>query len=138
MDTMAFVEKFLQSHDHYDTCDMEERTFKSIFGGKFVNIQLQIYCPEINEEENVYYDEITSLATLNINVPEDKTGNVVAYIHQVGSNGDTFSKLLLPENRIVATHHFLVWDKMSDDQLDLMIFKHSALFWITRKNSCAS
>ena len=69
MDTMAFVEKFLQGHDHEYIRNMEERTFNCAFEGKFVDIQLEIDCPEIDEEENVYYDEITSFAALGLQCP---------------------------------------------------------------------
>lgn len=123
MDTMAFVEKFLQAHDHEYIRNMEERTFNCAFEGKFVDIQLEIDCPKINEEKNGYYDEITSFAALDCNVPEDKTGEVMAFInHVIEEAGNTFAKIFLLKNHIVATYRFMVWDEMSDEQLDLMLF----------------
>lgn len=124
MDTMAFVEKFLQAHFRDYSCDLEERTFEYGIRGKFIDIHGIIYCPEINKDKGIYCDEVTSLATLDCNIPEDKTSEVVAFInHVVEEAGSTFAQIFfsLEENYIMASYRFLVWDEMNDDQLDLVL-----------------
>ena len=122
MDTMAFVEDFLKSQDIDYTPNQEERTFEFNYQGDLVNIPLVVYCPEVNEENGILFDEIISYAFLACNVPEEKASEVVAYLNQVNVEvGPTFSKIFLRENQIIACGHFFVWDEMTDDQLDTML-----------------
>lgn len=123
MDTMAFVEDFLKSQGIDYTTNQEERSFEINYQGDLVNIPLLFYCPEINEENGVLFDEIISYAFLACNVPEEKASEIVAYLNQVNVEaGPTFSKIFLDENQIIACGHFFVWDEMNDEQLDLMLF----------------
>lgn len=122
MDTMAFVEKFLQARDYEYEYDLDDRSFDCIFEGKFVNVRLRINCPEIDEEGCVMYDEISSHAMLDCQVPEDKTDEAVSLItHMIEEVGSTFAKLYLLDHHITASYRFLVWDKMSEEQLNLLL-----------------
>lgn len=122
MDTMAFVEKFLQAHFRDYSCDLEEKTFEYGIRGKFIDIHGIIYCPEIDEEGYIMFDEIDSHAMLECHIPEDKTGEVVALItHVIEKENNTFARIYLQDHHITASYRFLVWDEMSEEQLNLLL-----------------
>lgn len=83
MDTMAFVEKFLQTHGYEYERNLEDRSFKCDFEGKFGDILVVIACPEIDEERGVLFDEVCTYAMLDYDVSEDKATEVVALITHI-------------------------------------------------------
>lgn len=59
---------------------------------------------------------------LDCQVPEDKTDEAVSLItHMIEEVGSTFAKLYLLDHHITASYRFLVWDKMSEEQLNLLL-----------------